>query len=162
MVYFDARLSRTFPTLEIRVADVCTEPDDAILFTALARALVTTAASRAGSARPPGWRSDLMRGASWRASRYGMAAQLVDPTTLELAPARAVVESLVRQVRAALDDAGDLALVEDLLERLLSRGGGATQQRRTFEAEGTLEAVVADLRTRTEKSWSGHATGVGN
>lgn len=162
MVYFDARLSRTFPTLEIRVADVCTEPDDAILFTALARALVTTAASRAGSARPPGWRSDLMRGASWRASRYGMAAQLVDPTTLELAPARAVVESLVHQVRDALDDAGDLALVEDLLERLLSRGGGATQQRRTFEAEGTLEAVVADLRTRTEKSWSGHATGVGN
>lgn len=162
MVYFDARLSRTFPTLEIRVADVCTEPEDAILFTALARALVTTAASRAGSARPPGWRSDLMRGASWRASRYGMAAQLVDPTTLELAPARAVVESLVHQVRDALDDAGDLALVEDLLERLLSRGGGATQQRRTFEAEGTLEAVVADLRTRTEKSWSGHATGVGN
>ncbi|HET7194965.1 MAG TPA: glutamate--cysteine ligase [Nocardioides sp.] len=162
MVYFDARLSRTFPTLEIRVADVCTEPDDAILFTALARALVTTAASRAGSARPPGWRSDLMRGASWRASRYGMAAQLVDPTTLELAPARAVVESLVHQVRDALDDAGDLALVEDLLERLLSRGGGATQQRRTFEAEGTLEAVVADLRMRTEKSWSGHATGLGN
>ena len=162
MVYFDARLSRTFPTLEIRVADVCTEPDDAILFTALARALVSTAASRGGSARPPGWRSDLMRGASWRASRYGMAAQLVDPTTLELAPARAVVESLVHQVRDALDDAGDLALVEDLLERLLSRGGGATQQRRTFEAEGTLEAVVADLRTRTEKSWSGHATGVGN
>lgn len=161
MVYFDARLSRTFPTVEIRVADVCTEPDDAILFAALARALVTTAASRAGSARPPGWRSDLMRGASWRASRYGLAAQLVDPTTLELAPARAVVESLVHQVRTALDDAGDLTLVEDLLERLLSRGGGATQQRRTFETEGTLEAVVADLRTRTEKSWSGHATGVG-
>jgi carboxylate-amine ligase len=162
MVYFDARLSRTFPTLEIRVADVCTEPDDAILFTALARALVTTAASRTGSARPPGWRSDLMRGASWRASRYGLAAQLVDPVTLELAPARAVVESLVREARDALDDAGDLALVEDLLERLLSRGGGATRQRRTFEAEGTLEAVVADLRTRTEKSWSGQATGVGH
>jgi carboxylate-amine ligase len=162
MVYFDARLSRTFPTLEIRVADVCTEPDDAILFAALARALVTTAASRTGSARPPGWRSDLMRGASWRASRYGLAAQLVDPVTLELAPARAVVESLVREARDALDDAGDLALVEDLLERLLSRGGGATRQRRTFEAEGTLEAVVADLRTRTEKSWSGQATGVGH
>lgn len=162
MVYFDARLSRTFPTLEIRVADVCTEPDDAVLFAALTRALVTTAASRAGSARPPGWRSDLMRAASWRASRYGVAAQLVDPATLELAPARAVVESLVRQVRDALEDAGDLALVEDLLERLLSRGGGATRQRRTFEAEGTLEAVVADLRTRTEKSWSVQATGVGH
>jgi glutamate---cysteine ligase / carboxylate-amine ligase len=162
MVYFDARLSRSFPTVEIRVADVCTDPEDALLFAALARALVTTAANPSSHLRSPGWRSDLMRAASWRASRYGLASQLVDPATLELAPARAVVESLVHQVRDALDDAGDLALVEDLLERLLSRGGGATRQRRTFEAEGTLEAVVADLRIRTEKSWSGHATGVGH
>ncbi|MFL6003447.1 MAG: glutamate--cysteine ligase [Nocardioides sp.] len=162
MVYFDARLSRSFPTVEIRVADVCTDPEDAILFAALARALVTTAANPSSHLRSPEWRSDLMRAASWRASRYGLAAQLVDPATLELAPARAVVESLVHQVRDALDDAGDLALVEDLLERLLSRGGGATRQRRTFEAEGTLEAVVTDLRIRTEKSWSGHATGAGH
>jgi glutamate---cysteine ligase / carboxylate-amine ligase len=160
MVYFDARLSRTFPTVEIRVADVCTEPEDAILFAALARALVTTAATSSGSGRPPGWRSDLLRAASWRASRYGLAAQLVDPRTLELAPAREVVESLVRHVHIALDDADDLTLVGDLVERLLSRGGGATRQRRAFEAEGSLEAVVADLRTRTEESWTGHATWV--
>ena len=161
MVYFDARLSRTFPTVEIRVADVCTDPEDAILFAALARALVTTAANPSSQLRSTRWRSDLIRGASWRASRYGLAAQLVDPATLELAPARSVVESLVRHVREALDDANDLALVEDLLERLLSRGGGSTRQRRTFEAIGNLEAVVADLRTRTEKSWSDHATEVG-
>jgi carboxylate-amine ligase len=158
MVYFDARLSRSFPTVEIRVADVCTDPEDAILFAALARALVTTAADPSSQVRVPGWRSDLLRAASWRASRYGLAAQLVDPSTLELAPARAVVESLVRHVQVALDDAGDLALARDLLERLLSRGGGATRQRRAFEAEGSLEAVVADLRTRTEESWADYAS----
>jgi glutamate---cysteine ligase / carboxylate-amine ligase len=162
MVYFDARLSRNFPTVEIRVADVCTDPEDAILFAALARALVTTVASSSESARPPGWRSDLVRAASWRASRYGLAAQLVDPSTLELAPARAVVESLVRHVRDALDDADDLTVVGDLLERLLSRGGGATRQRRAFEREESLEAVVADLRARTEESWAGYATWVGD
>ena len=43
MIYFDARLSRQHPTLEVRVADVCREPDDALLLAALTRALVETA-----------------------------------------------------------------------------------------------------------------------
>jgi carboxylate-amine ligase len=158
MVYFDVRLSERFPTVEIRVADVCTDPEDAILFAALARALVTTVATTPASDRMPPWRSDLLRAASWRASRYGLAAQLVDPTTLELAPAREVLESLVRHVRSALDDADDLTRVLDLLERLLARGGGATRQRRVYEAEGDLAAVVSDLRTRTEESWTGYAS----
>ena len=125
------------------------------MFAALGRALVTTAASGDGPLRAPEWRSDLLRAASWRASRHGLASRLVDPATLELAPARAVVESLVRRVREALDATDDLGLVVDLLERLLSRGGGATRQRRIFEREGSLEAVMDDLRTRTEESWSG-------
>lgn len=159
MIYFDVRLSRTFPTVEIRIADVCTDPEDAILFAALARALVATAASRPGSATPA-WRTDLLRAASWRASRYGLAGQLVDPTTLELTPVRTVVDSLVDHVRPALEAGGDLGLVGDLLERLLARGAGATRQRRTLESEGSLSAVVADLRARTEESWTGYSTWV--
>src|SRR6266516_315467 len=38
MVYFDARLSERYPTLEIRIADVCLHADDAVLIAALARA----------------------------------------------------------------------------------------------------------------------------
>ncbi|MER6938419.1 glutamate--cysteine ligase, partial [Nocardioides sp. NPDC000441] len=44
MAYFDARPSRNYPTLEIRVADVCLDPRDAVLVAALARALVETGA----------------------------------------------------------------------------------------------------------------------
>ena len=44
MVYFDARLSASYPTVEIRVADVCTDVRDAVLLAALSRALVLTAA----------------------------------------------------------------------------------------------------------------------
>lgn len=160
MVYFDARLSRHAPTVEIRVADVCTDPEDAILFAALARALVTTVAADSSAGAAP-WRSDLLRAASWRASRYGLAAQLVDPTTLDLAPARQVLTALIARVGPALDEADDRALVLDLVERLLARGGGATRQRRIFEKEGNLEAVVADQVARTEESWNGHATWFG-
>ena len=46
MVYFDARLSEHYPTLEVRIADVCLHADDAVLIAALCRALVETEARR--------------------------------------------------------------------------------------------------------------------
>ncbi len=39
---FDARLSRNYPTVEVRVADVCLNSDDTVLLAALVRALVET------------------------------------------------------------------------------------------------------------------------
>ncbi|WP_141014201.1 carboxylate-amine ligase [Nocardioides sambongensis] len=148
MVYFDARLSAAYPTLEVRVADVCTDLDDALLVAALVRGLVATAADGALTTDER-WRSDLLRAANWRASRYGLSGQLVHPIRMELAPARAVVEDLVHRIRPALGEAGDDGAVADLMERLLARGGGATRQRRVRESRGTLEAVVADLVERT-------------
>ena len=47
MIYFDARLSERYPTLEIRVADVCLRAEDTVLIGALARALVETSAREA-------------------------------------------------------------------------------------------------------------------
>ena len=62
MIYFDARLSASYPTLEIRVPDVCTDVGDSALIAALARGLVDTAATRLG-ARPAGG-ADPDRGAA--------------------------------------------------------------------------------------------------
>ena len=45
MLYLDARLSAQYPTVEIRVADVCTDPEDGVLVALLARALVETVAA---------------------------------------------------------------------------------------------------------------------
>lgn len=149
MAYFDARLAAELPTVEVRVADVCTEVEDAVLVTALARALVTTAAE----APSEPWRGDLLRAATWRAARYGLAERLVDPGTQALAPARDVLGSLVDHVRPALEEAGDVERVEAGVEALLARGGGATRQRSVLESTGSLEAVVADARRRTEESW---------
>ena len=53
MIYFDARLSAKYPTLEIRVPDVCTDVGDSALIAALARGLVDTSATD-WRARPAG------------------------------------------------------------------------------------------------------------
>lgn len=45
MVYLDARLSDSYPTVEVRVADVCLDPSDTVVVAGLVRALVDTAAA---------------------------------------------------------------------------------------------------------------------
>jgi carboxylate-amine ligase len=155
MLYLDARLSASYPTVEIRIADVCTEVENATLVAALARALVETAArsTAAGEALTP-WRTDLVRAATWRAARFGLEDQLVHPVEQRLAPARTVVEAVFRHTQAALEDAGDLQRVRDLFEQLASRGSGAARQRAVAEASGSLVAVVDDVRDRTRQSHS--------
>ena len=151
MLYFDVRLAERYPTVEIRVADVCTEVEDAVLVALLTRALVTTVA--AGPA-PPTWRTDLLRVATWRAARHGLSRDLVHPLEATLAPPRAVFDSAVEHVRPALEEADDLDLVCDAFERLVARGNGATRQRRVHESTGDLLSVVDDLARRTEESWA--------
>lgn len=145
-LYFDARLAAKYPTVEIRVADVCTDLDDALLVAALCRGLVETAAGL-GAADP--LRSDLLRGAHWRAARYGTSGDLVHPLTGALAPAREVVAALVEQVSPALESAGDRDLVDAGVERIAT-GTGATRQRHVFETSEDLAAVVRDAVERTE------------
>ena len=144
MIYFDARLSARYPTVEVRVADVCLRPDDAALLAALVRGLVETAAREAADGRAaPEVRVEQLRAASWRAGRSGLRGDLVSPTTFRPRPARAVVDELVDHVAVALTDAGDLDLVHQMLERLWTRGNGADAQRAWFAQDGDLGKMVA-------------------
>jgi carboxylate-amine ligase len=152
MLYLDARPSSSYPTVEIRVADVCTEVEDAVLIATLARALVETAAS--GPAPAEHWRSDLLRAATWRAARYGLSSTLVDPRTMELAPAREVFESLRAHTREALRESDDWDRTCESFERLLAQGTGAARQRAAHEVSGSVAGVVQDLVRRTEASWN--------
>ena len=156
MLYLDTRIAKAYPTIEIRVADVCTEVEDAVLIASLARALVETAATESDSRA---WRSDLLRAASWRAARYGLAGTLVNPHTWELAPARDVFEALRTHVEPALRDAGDWEWTGEAFDRLMSQGTGAARQRSAFEVSGSVDGVVRDLIDRTERSWAGEEQG---
>jgi glutamate---cysteine ligase / carboxylate-amine ligase len=150
MLYLDTRLAKAYPTIEVRVADVCTEVEDAVLIASLARALVETASSESDSRA---WRSDLLRAATWRASRYGLAGTLVNPHTWELAPAREVFDALRTHVEPALRDAGDWEWTADAFDRLMAQGTGSARQRSAYEASGSVDGVVRDLIARTEDSW---------
>lgn len=143
MLYFDARLSATWPTVEIRVADVLLRVEDAVTLAGLARGLVETAARQARDGLPvPAVRSELLRLAAWRAGRSGLGGDLVHPLTGRPATATEVLTDLVEHIRPALTEAGDLERVTDGVAELLRRGTGADLQRRVLRETGDLSAVV--------------------
>ncbi|MCC9146695.1 MULTISPECIES: glutamate--cysteine ligase [unclassified Arthrobacter] len=144
-IYFDARLSRTHPTVEVRIADVCLYADDAVLLAALVRALVETAAREwRNGVQPSGVPETLLRLAAWRAGRFGMDGELVDPLGSTVADTFTVAKSLLEYVRPVLEEQGEATLVESLLRQLLARGTGARRQRAVLARTGSLREVVAD------------------
>jgi glutamate---cysteine ligase / carboxylate-amine ligase len=143
MVYFNARLSDRYPTIEVRIADVCLRTGDAVLIAGLVRALVETEARawREGRPTPPA-RTELLRLAAWRASRSGLDGALLSPLTGQPEQAGAVVTALVDHCRDALADAGDAGAVAELLAALLARGNGAAFQREAYHQSGHWPEVI--------------------
>ncbi|MGP6176331.1 glutamate--cysteine ligase [Microbacterium sp. A196] len=150
MIYFDARLSHHYPTVEIRVADVCADAADTVLIAALCRGLVDTGAAewRAGE-EPLPLSVAMLRVMSWQAGRFGIEGDLIDPRTLAARPAREIVADLVDHIRPALRESGDEELVEQQITQIFERGNGAMRQRAVLEKTGQLSDVVADLATAT-------------
>ena len=153
MVYFDARLSRKYPTVEVRVSDVCLYAEDAVLIAGLVRALVETAAREWRQGIPPcPVPAALLRLALWRASRSGINGDLLHPVDNRPQPAPDIIEALLNHVRAALADSGDLHRVRSGLAAIMRRGTGEGRQRATLARTGKLSAVVTDAIRSSRRS----------
>ncbi|CAN5542674.1 glutamate--cysteine ligase [soil metagenome] len=149
-VYWDARLPEKHDTVEIRVADVCSKLDEAVMLAGLARALVRECHERAlRNEPPPEVRPELLTTAHWMASRHGLDAELVDLEASRAVPAREVIRPLLDFARPALEDFGDWDEVSSLVQESLQNGNGAQRQRRAHEREGRLEDVVDALIEET-------------
>ncbi|MFJ8825950.1 glutamate--cysteine ligase [Streptomyces sp. NPDC102467] len=153
MVYFDARLSANYPTVEVRVADVCLEPSMTVLLAMLVRGLVETAARQWRAGEPPAEIPvALLRLATWRAGRSGLDDQLVSPVLMRPVPALTAVESLFEYVRPALEDSGDYDEARSRLARILRDGNGARIQRETLARTDSLRDVVDECVRRTSSA----------
>jgi carboxylate-amine ligase len=151
MIYFDARVSARYPTVEIRIADGCPSLDDAILIAALSRGLVRTAIVDDAAGFPvPRGHDVLHRAATWRAARSGIDADLVHPLTARPSPAAQVVESLLAHVREALDEEGDWDVTAELANQVFRRGTSARAQREMARAGAAHADVIASLATATD------------
>ncbi len=141
-IYWHARLSERYPTLEVRAPDVQLDVDSAVTLAGLTRAMVTTALREARhGVRPLDPPGSILNAAGWHAARHGLDGELVDPRHGTPAKAADVVGELVEHVMPALRELGDVDRVTRGLARLLDHGTGADRQRKAA-AEGGLPALL--------------------
>lgn len=146
MTFWLARPSPRLPTVELRVADVAVDVTGAVLQAALSRALVLTALAdleRGREARRDGDDEGRAAAAVWSAARYGLAGHGVHPVLAHRSPATDLLDELVTRVTPALDAAGDLDVVRELIAEVLRGGTGAERQRAA--AAGGMFGVVRFL-----------------
>ena len=150
MIYWYARPSAHYPTVEVRLGDVCPTAADATVLAGIVRGLVATLleeiASGVASPRAP---DPLLRAAHWRAAREGLEGASVDARSGAVRPCWDALEQLVERIEPALAAHGDLEPVRAGLDRLRVAGSGAARQRRAFAERGRIDDVVAMLAAAT-------------
>jgi glutamate---cysteine ligase / carboxylate-amine ligase len=127
-IWWDIRPSARFPTLELRVCDVCTRLEDAITIAALWQSILAMLYRlRANNQTWRRYRRTLVEENKWLAQRHGIAAELADFGVLTRKPFGVLIEELIELVR---DEAMRLGCLPEVLRArdILDRGTSADQQ----------------------------------
>lgn len=153
-LYWSIRPHPEYPTLEFRVTDICPRIEDAVALAAFARALVACAAAGEIVADPwPSTSTDLahaiLSGNEWRAARFGIDAELVDPTTPKgTTLLREAIRRLLERVAPFAEQLGDADAIRGI-ESILQRGSAAERMRRAFRECGGFRPLVSWLTGET-------------
>lgn len=132
-VWWAIRPSQKHPTLELRIADSCTNVADTIALAMLFRCLVSAhlRLPELGMERSSATRR-LIEENRWRAERYGIEAEFIDEARERTVPVAELVEKALRLVEPdarVLDPHGSLRT----LRTILARGTSAHAQLQAWE-----------------------------
>ena len=151
MLYWHARVSDRYPTVEIRVADVALDAATAVCCASLARAMVAQALSEGRLALPvPRPAPDAVRAAAWQAAQKGLGDGLLDLTPSRgrrprLRPAPALLLQVAEAACANVPPAereGTLSGVQAVLD-----AGGGAQRQRAAVRDGGMRGLLRLLRS---------------
>ncbi|HVJ52101.1 MAG TPA: carboxylate-amine ligase [Aliidongia sp.] len=133
-LWWDIRPSSRFPTLEMRIADVCTILDDGIAIACLYRCLLRMLwRLRIANQRWRLYLRMLIDENRWRAQRYGTDEGLVDFGRAELVPYPQLLDEMLALVH---EDAQHFGCTAELAHArtILKRGTSAHNQLRVYQA----------------------------
>ena len=131
-LWWDVRPSHRYPTLEMRITDVCTRIDDAVsiaaLFMCLLRMLYRLKKS---NQRWRQYASMLVAENRWRAQRYGLDEGLVDFGRGEIVPCATLLGEIIDLVG---EDADALGCVTEIghLKTIMKKGTSSHRQLATY------------------------------
>ena len=131
-LWWDIRPSTRYPTLEMRLTDICTRYEDALSIAAVYQSLLATMYRlRRDNRRWRHYSRMLIQENNWRAQRYGVDQPLIDFGRGALVPMSDLAEELIDIVRSAAEEIGALPHVERVRE-IVAGGTSADRQRKVF------------------------------
>ena len=139
-IWWDVRPSVKFPTLEMRVCDVCTRLDDAITIAALFQSVLAMLYEL--RARNQTWRlyrRTLIEENKWLAQRHGVRGELADYGVQARKPFPVLLEEILELTGHHAQRLGCLAEVENA-RSIVERGTSADQQLAAFARARTQGA----------------------
>lgn len=152
MLWWDVRPAVKFPTLEMRITDICTTLDDAISIAALFQCLLRMLYRlRRSNQRWRTYRNMLVNENRWRAQRYGLDEGLVDFGKGQCIAFEDLLEELIIMLE---EDAQALNCTEEIksLRTILKRGTSSHRQLAVFSK--AKENGADDLEAcRTVSKW---------
>ena len=131
-LWWDVRPSQRFPTLEMRITDVCTRLDDAAAVAALFQCILRMLFRlKKNNQRWRQYASMLVEENRWRAQRYGLDEGLVDFGKGEIVPCVTLLEEINELIR---EDAEALGCVKEIahLKTIMETGTSAHRQLSTY------------------------------
>jgi carboxylate-amine ligase len=134
MLWWDIRPSARFPTVEMRITDICTNLEDGLTIAAIYLSLMGMLFDlRRVNQRWRTYADMLVSENIWRAQRYGVSDSLVDFGKMQLVPFSELAEELVALV---WDEAAGFGCQEEVqgVSRILERGTSADRQLSTYAA----------------------------
>jgi carboxylate-amine ligase len=141
-LWWDVRPSGRFPTLEMRIPDLCTRVEDAVCIAALYRCwLRLLYRLRRSNQRWRRYPRLLIEENRWRAHRFGMDEGLIDFGRGEVVPYPDLIDEIIEFVREDAEHFGCVAEIEHA-RTIVARGTSAHWQLETFRkavAEGADE-----------------------
>ena len=163
-LWWDIRPSRSFPTVELRICDICTRVADAMCIVALFASLVRYLARLdERGALPPDPPTEIIAENRWLAQRYGVMAFLGHP---EQGGRVDIDDYMAQLVEDLADDARALGCLAELRRAadIVREGAGADRQvdhfrLRRIEGDTEAEALrsVVNLATAETKEGIGLA-----
>ncbi|MGB5248262.1 MAG: carboxylate-amine ligase [Gammaproteobacteria bacterium] len=158
-IWWDLRPSDRYPTLEMRVTDVCTRLEDAVTLAALTVSLMRMLYRlRCANRRWRMYSPMLLMENRWRAMRYSFDEGMVDLAKGQIVSYSELIDELIDIIREDAIELGCLAEVERARD-ILTRGTSAHRQVAAYQqalAAGAseheaLQAVVDFLVAETAK-----------
>lgn len=141
-IWWDARPSEKFPTLEVRIPDMCTRVEETLCLAALIQAIVAKLVRlRQANQTWRLYRKSLLDENKWRAVRYGITGELIDFGKKQEVHFPTLIEELLAWIDDVVDELGSRAEIE-YVHTILSQGASADRQLAVYRQTGDFRAVV--------------------